>query len=1131
MPHPVEPRLDLATLSRLLEAVEPAALLVPPPLVRSIIKRDRGLPGMILRVPHRKGYVIGRDALLALVTRDELGLAPKRDLPPLVLLLAAPQTEAIGELTLVKYWRLLFHLRIHRAIAEIALTDAAVRERVRRIGQAEFDEIRTVLREERLLLPPRDDRAAYEEFAAFYLELRYFARPLVPHYFPSIEDFEPIDRLLAEDVDADQLFAACRLAGAPDPTFAVDELDSTPSSIGAGSVSDGHSHKGSSLTRPAPTHDAGRGATEDLLARAAAASGVGNNVRAAIDCAQANDAVRAAQELDHLVDRLRPALQLSDADALAWRTALTALLSPAAEGTWPAEARLLYDLQKVCIDHERPVFLPDLMEWAYSGFRRPLVRPLPNQPLVLAVKHLRSASDRLPAVRLAADVRRALADLLRKALHHTEERLRDCFRPQLSDALSGVGLRPHNFPERVARDKVVEELLDLIAERGFLKLGDLRDALARNGLKLPDLADPVELVVGDPLLRANRELAGQLPGVYRRGEVYLRWLQRGSAVAFGTHPGRLFVRYVALPVGGAYATIVFAQEMLHIVRLPHHLTRTGLATAVGILTVFYLMLLHWPTFRHTVVEGFRAIGKGLFAVFIDLPSAALRLPVIRRLLDSRWGRAVQDAVADWTVRPWDYVRTVVPGLARLFVDAFKTALEALDRALYAVDEWLRFRGGEGRAALVAKTVFGFVWFLIAYVVRLYVNVFLEPTVNPLKHFPAVTVAAKLLVPFWIPLTELMAIPLLFLGKPIAYALAFLALHALPGAAGFLVWELKENWRLYAANRPENLGPVAVGHHGEALPQLLRPGFHAGTLPKLYAKVRKAERRAVRSGDWKPARKLHAELHHIEEAVRHFAERDLLATVNGSRNWSVGPLQLAAVEAGSVRIRLVLACPALGDGPFELAFEEQSGRLLARVADRLARQAVRARGGSVVAVRLSGFYKVAGVDLVGEQIDASFTPVAPSYDIANGRLIVWPTDDVEVAYDLTETPVLHPQVMAGQPACSLPTLEARRLLFGDRAVPWRDWVAAWGARPGGRRPTGAAGAWCACCLRSGRGTVRRGGEREPSRASTRAMADVAIIANGGAGVTAVPPIHHGPSPCRTHSSVNAACFMLLPPVTK
>ena len=62
---------------------------------------------------------------------------------------------------------------------------------------------------------------------------------------------------------------------------------------------------------------------------------------------------------------------------------------------------------------------------------------------------------------------------------------------------------------------------------------------------------------------------------------------------------------------------------------------------------------------------------------------------------------------------------------------------------------------------------------------------------------------------------------------------------LPGLAGFLVWELKENWKLYRASRAKELGPRAIGHHGETVGRLLRPGFHSGTIPKLFTKLRRA----------------------------------------------------------------------------------------------------------------------------------------------------------------------------------------------------------------------------------------------------------------------------------------------------
>lgn len=63
-----------------------------------------------------------------------------------------------------------------------------------------------------------------------------------------------------------------------------------------------------------------------------------------------------------------------------------------------------------------------------------------------------------------------------------------------------VGLIPDNLPEQIARANVVEELLDRIVENGAVNLGNLRDAISKSDLKLPDLSGVGELVRGDGLL-------------------------------------------------------------------------------------------------------------------------------------------------------------------------------------------------------------------------------------------------------------------------------------------------------------------------------------------------------------------------------------------------------------------------------------------------------------------------------------------------------------------------------------------------------------------------------------------------------------------------------------------------------
>ena len=153
-------------------------------------------------------------------------------------------------------------------------------------------------------------------------------------------------------------------------------------------------------------------------------------------------------------------------------------------------------------------------------------------------RHLRSAARRLRRVRLSTEARARLEGLLRSAVDRAEESLRERFRPWVDSTLESIWMQPANLPERVAYRKLVEEQLDPIVSRGFTTLGDLRDAASRGNLKLHDLAGAAEFVRGDRLLQADKALAEVLDGVHRRGEVYLRWLQRFSALAFGTPGGR-----------------------------------------------------------------------------------------------------------------------------------------------------------------------------------------------------------------------------------------------------------------------------------------------------------------------------------------------------------------------------------------------------------------------------------------------------------------------------------------------------------------------------------------------------------------------------------------------------------------
>jgi hypothetical protein len=1020
-------RLDPGELQRLLREVDPRVILVPPRLLRRVIRRDRQLAGLSLVVPHRKTYVIASEALFRLVDRIDLGLPPGHELPEQVILLGRPDAQRLAQqepwAVLAKYWRLLFHAHVHLALEQKhkqhKLTSVELARRFEQLSETQRDEIESVLRQEQYLLPPGDDLTLYTEFAALYLELRYFAGPLVRHYFPGIEDFEAIDALLAEDLDAEQLFASTRPRGAPDPNWSEEPRKDRAASSSA----ELFAYRG----KPQP----GRHAR--LLARAARAGARGNAVRAAILRQRAlavssHEQMRATwngarAELEHLADRLQAALGLTGEEMDSWHKTLPVLLPGASRGIWSAEARLLYDLQKACVDHERPIYSLDVVDWLLSLGRRPIKRLLPNHQAVLMTRHLRKAAGRLSSLRLAVHDHERLSALLHGAVEHSEKQLRDRLRPVVTAALDRVDLRAQNFAESISRAKLVEELLDLVVERGFFTMPDLRDAVSRNQVKLPDLAGPAEFFLGDRLIRTNRRFGNVLAGVYHRAEIYLRWLQRLSSVAFGTRAGRFLVQYLILPFGASYVALAGLSHMIHLVAgLELHLARPSRVLPLGL---FLFGVLHFPVFRAAVLSVFGLAGRGLRAAVVDGPLYLVRLPLVQRFLHSRpfrllrdfllkpaaitavlmplfplygihgrteqlgmlaiffvvnlflhsrLGRHVEEAVIDALLRLWlRFSLDIFPALFGFTMNLFKGLVAGIERFLYTVDEWLRFRAGQHGIILIAKAALGFCWFFITYLIRIYVNLLIEPTFNPIKHFPVVTVAAKLILPLFPLLLHVFAAPFLPLGKVAANTIGTINFFLLPGVFGFLVWELKSNWLLYAANRPTYLRPATIGHHGETMVRLLRPGFHSGTVPKLFAKLRRAERRSLRTSDQRPSDRYREALHQVEMELEHFVEREFLPLLNGSRGWAWGAVELERIHLSSNRCLFAFGCTDLGSHFALIAFEERSGRLLGRLSSGGIPGAATPEQKSAWKLSVAGLFQRAGVHSVLEQAGAELLP--------------------------------------------------------------------------------------------------------------------------------------------------------------
>jgi len=1122
--------LGLAAVERAVRAADPAVLLVLPRILRRVIKEDRRLTGVALRVPHRKSYLVRGQRLLEIVEPDELGLTESQAVPEQVILLPRPDPRKLDALgageVLVRCWRLLFHARVHAdledQIARGRLTPAAVRQRIHEIGTVEFDEIRSVLAQEGLLLPPRTNESVYVEFAAVYLELKHFAWTFVPRYFPSIRDWHAIDRMLAHDVDADHWFAATRPEEAPAPQdrcpLLLSEVGHLDGAISAGMAVPASEGTAADRTDDAallgrlhydgrrelaPTSDARPSEREyyRLMARAQQSGSVGNTVRAAILRCRAlyrappmlAERARSALKSDvrRLISRIQTALELSDDYPAAWHEGIYALVGQSRRGGWTPEARLLYDLQKVCVDCERGLYTVDLVEWIRSWGRRPIQRPLPHQRDVLVAKHLHSAANRLAAARLPDGLRRDLTAVLHAAMERANRRLRERFRPLLVEVLDSVNLRPENLPEEVAREKIIEELLDRVVDRGYLDRGHLRDALSRNNLKLPDLAGPAEdLLRGDQLLRADRRLAAVLDGVYRPAEFYLRWMQRLSSMAFGTGLGRFITRWLAMPFGGAYLALAFIHHMGE--NLFHVDVAVKTPASVLALGLFLLGVFNSEEFRHSAARLFKSCYHGLhdgviapmlwmvrsgwvqrivhsrpFALgwrflvkpalwaaaawFVlhgaysfagaSLPNALALFLAANLLLNSRVGRSLDEMFSDWLVQTWHrYGLRLLAGLFYLVVDLFKGILEAIDRLLYTVDEWLRFRTGDSRASLVSKAVLGMFWFGVTYVVRFCVTLLIEPQVNPIKHFPVVTVSHKLLFPLIPVLAKAFS---LTIETELAVALATAIIWSIPGIFGFLVWELKENWRLYAANRPDRLLPVSIGHHGETMARLLKPGFHSGTVPKRFAKLRRAERKARAGGSWQPVRKhLHA-LQKVQASVRRFLDRELLALLSRSRLWQAPPVSVGRIRLGTNGAQIAFVCDLQTDAPLWISLEVESGWLASDVIQPGWAERLRPEERQILIVALMGLYKSMGVEMVRQQLETVLPP-RQAYELVPEGIDVWLGDDLDAAvrYAIGDEPHLVPEVILGTPRRAVPDLERRQLVYRDLALRWDRWVTAW-----------------------------------------------------------------------------------------
>jgi hypothetical protein len=449
------------------------------------------------------------------------------------------------------------------------------------------------------------------------------------------------------------------------------------------------------------------------------------------------------------------------------------------------------------------------------------------------------------------------------------------------------------------------------------------------------------------------------------------------------------------------------------------------------------MLLEWSTMG--------SMPKTIFGV----TRMILQTFLLSSLMNTRLGRDIQEWVFEGFGRLWTMLRarwfwTVIEWI----VDLFRWMLLTLERFLYAVDEWLRFHNQESAMSMVAKAVIGFAWSIVSFLIRIYVNLLIEPTFHPVKHFPVVTVAHKIFLPVLLILAgnmESLLIP--YFGRPMAMSITWFHIFFLPGFFGFAVWELKENWRLFRENRQPLLKPVAIGSHGETMERLLRPGFHSGTVPKLYRRLRRLEHQPASFQRFTKRRANLEQLHHVTKAVERFVDREWIALLNRCVLWKDQPLTCdevtAATNSLTIHIRPLTPANPPPSSILELLIQEQSGRIIAWISHEgwLAQTTVDQRAAFELACE--GFFRKSGVFFVRSQVESKYTRSHP-YDVQDHGLVVWVDaqchEECSVVLDGAKVTEIRPSHLGEQ--LGLFPVPDKDWIFAAGETSWNQWQESW-----------------------------------------------------------------------------------------
>jgi hypothetical protein len=183
-----------------------------------------------------------------------------------------------------------------------------------------------------------------------------------------------------------------------------------------------------------------------------------------------------------------------------------------------------------------------------------------------------------------------------------------------------------------------------------------------------------------------------------------------------------------------------------------------------------------------------------------------------------------------------------------------------------------------------------------------------------------------------------------------------------------------------------------------------------------------------------------QLEHVEFAIRNFVSRELLRLLELCPVWQDYSLECGEIHPSSNSFIVRVHCKQLGEQPFELLFQEQSGWVVAGMASPGFLRFASADQLRSLQHALEGFYRKCGIDMVREQMENEFLKGHP-YDINSEGLSIWPHGQFrqELKIDLSRKGMLKP-VPADQAAVAgLHAIDRSQVLFFESRTLWDDWV--------------------------------------------------------------------------------------------